>query len=317
MNSQIRMMKLLAEQVHFTAAGKMETRMYLGLGLLLSLVLCACAVPASAQMSDLYNNTNIEGVNNGPTRGPVFVLNAPARITQIITYHWNFRQGARPGTVALRNANGQTFGPFAVRGTSGQGGAPNVNWVADINVTVPAGPYTVLDSDPNTWSNNARSGFRGFAIVRGSLLPQSPAAPADRGSNNPDAPTLLIPAASMPSVAPNLLQQTISDGIGGSDTDDWYYISVSGPNGSQQTRVVTFVLSGFAGNIQMELQAYEQIRPPFGNPIQPRQVIATAGPQGATQKAITGGLSPGNYLLRIRWTGAPTNYTLTISTPAR
>lgn len=64
------------------------------------------------------------------------------------------------------------------------------------------------------------------------MTTQPPAAPADRGSNNPDAPTLLIPAASMPSVASNLLQQTISDGIGGSDADDWYYISVAGPNGS-------------------------------------------------------------------------------------
>jgi hypothetical protein len=141
---------------------------------MLGLVLFACASPADAQVRDLYNNTNIDGVNNGPARGPQFALNAPARITQIVTYHWNFGRGARPGTVALRSSNGQIFGPFAAIGTSGQGGAPNVNWVANINVTIPAGSYTVLDSDPNTWSSNSRSGFQGFAIVRGSLLPQQP-----------------------------------------------------------------------------------------------------------------------------------------------
>lgn len=178
MNIQIRMMKILAEKVYCTVAGEMKTQMYSGLGLLLSLVLFACAVPASAQVRDLYNNSNIEGVNNGPTRSPQFSLNAPARITQIVTYHWNFGQGARPGAISLRNSNGQVFGPFAAGGTSGQGGAPNVNWVANVNVTIPAGSYTVLDSDTNTWSNNARSGFRGFAIVRGSLLSPPPSAPA-------------------------------------------------------------------------------------------------------------------------------------------
>lgn len=152
----------------------MRTQMVSARRLLLSLVLIACAVPASAQVRDLYNNTNINGVNNGPTSGTQFVLNTPARITQIVTYHWNFGQGARPGAITLRNSNGQVFGPFAARGTAGQGGAPCVNWVADVNVSIPAGSYTVLDTDPNTWSNNAQSGFRGFAIVRGSLLPSPP-----------------------------------------------------------------------------------------------------------------------------------------------
>jgi len=177
MNIQIRRMKILAEQIYRNAPGAMKTQMYSGLGLLLSLVLFACAVPASAQVRDLYNNSNIEGVNNGPTSGPQFVLNAPARITQIVTYHWNFGRGARPGIITLSNNNGQILGRFAARGTAGQGGAPNVNWVADVNVAVPAGSYTVLDSDINTWSNNARSGFRGFAIVRGSLLSSPPSAP--------------------------------------------------------------------------------------------------------------------------------------------
>lgn len=317
MRKQIRMTEISAEKKYYEEDGKMKTQRYSGLGLILGLILLATASPASAQMRDLFNNTNIDGVSNGPTRGPQFKLNAPARITQIVTYHWNFQRGARPGAIALRNQNGQIFGPFAARGTSGQGGSSNVNWVADINVTIPAGSYTVLDSDPATWSNNARSGFRGFAVVRGSLLSQTPSAPADRGSNNPDSCSLLIPAASMPGVAPNLLQQSVSDGIGGPDTDDWYCINVTGPNGSQQSRGLTFVLSGFAGNVQMELRAYDQIRPPFGDTIQPRQLIATAGPQGGTRKSITAGLSPGNYLVRIRWTGAPTSYTLTISTPSR
>ncbi len=82
MNIKIRLMKVLAGKKYCAATEEMKTRMYSGLGLLLSLVLFACAVPASAQAPDLYNNTNVNGVNNGPTSSPQFVLNAPARITQ-------------------------------------------------------------------------------------------------------------------------------------------------------------------------------------------------------------------------------------------
>ena len=303
MHIQIRMMKILTEKIYCTAAGEIKTQMYSRLGLLLSLILFACAVPASAQVGDIYNNTNINGVNNGPASSPQFVLNAPARITQLVTYHWNFGRGARPGVISLRNINGQRFGPFAARGTTGQGGALNVNWVADVNVTIPAGSYTVLDSDINTWSNNAQSGFRGFAIVRGSLLTQPPQ--TDRGSNNPDTATLLIPVSSMPRPAPNLpAQQSISDGIGGSDLDDWYFLNVTGPNGSQQPRGVLFVLGGFTGNVQLELWNER-----------PRQRIFVGGPQGSVRKFISQSLAPGNYLVRVMWTGPPTTYQLTISTP--
>ncbi len=329
MRNQIRMKKISEEKVYDTTAREIITRRYSVPGFLLCLMLLACASPASAQVRDLFNNTNTAAVRNGGAIPPQFLLNVPTRITQVVTYHWNDGRGAMPGNISLRHdASGQLF-RFAATGTAGFRGAPNVNWVANVSVNVPAGFYTVLDSDRFTWSNNAQSAGQGFAIVRGFALPPQPlppigsppnprtAPPTDRGSNNPDACSPLIPVASMPSVAPNLLQQTVSDPIGGADTDDWYCINVTGPNGSQQSRGVTFVLSGFAGNVQLQLLAYDQIRPPFGPPIQPRQLIATAGPQGGAQKSITGGLSPGIYLVRVRWTGAPTNYTLTISTPAR
>ncbi len=134
------------------------------------LVISASAYPASAQPTELFNNTNIFGVINGPGQPTTFTLSASATISEVATYHWNFGFGAAPGSISLRNQSGQVFGPFAARGTAGQGGAPNVNWIAAVNVTVPAGTYTVLDSDPNTWSHNPQSLSRGFTIVRGSLI---------------------------------------------------------------------------------------------------------------------------------------------------
>lgn len=125
------------------------------------------APAASAQTIDLLNNFNTDGTINGPLKATVFTLNHPAVITELITYHWNSGKGAAPGTIALRNQRGKIYGPFAPIGSSGQGGAPNVDWTARANVTLPPGTYTVIDSSPRTWSNNSQSGFAGFAKVRG------------------------------------------------------------------------------------------------------------------------------------------------------
>jgi hypothetical protein len=305
----------------------MKTNGYLKLSLILGLVLLAGGRSAEAQVRDLFNNTNTAAVRNGAGINPQFLLNVPTTITQVITYHWNFGQGARPGTISLRhNTTGQTF-TFAATGTSGFNGALNVNWVANVNVNVPAGIYTVFDSDPNTRSSNAQSANQGFAIVRGAALPPPPSPtrppapappPVDRGANNFFTATPIIPAASMPMVAANLLAQTISDGIGGADPNDWYRLTVVGPNGSQQPRGVNFVLSGAPGDVLLELYAYSQVMRDFPNaPAQPGQFIAGGVPPGATTKTISRTLFPGDYAIRVARSGAATNYTLTISTPAR
>jgi hypothetical protein len=149
------------------------------LRILLVALLALSATAADAQ--SLFDNSNIYGVNNGGS-SPVFTLQAPASVSQIQTYHWNFGRGARPGTITLRHQSGQTFGPFGTIGTSGHNNAPNVNWVANVgSLTLPAGSYTVYDSDPSTWSHNPQSGSRGFVRVFGAHTGGQPApAPAPR-----------------------------------------------------------------------------------------------------------------------------------------
>lgn len=134
-----------------------------------SFLVMAAGLAGAAQAGDLCNNTNGAGVMNNPAshRTPCNITQT-SHITQLITYHWNNGRGARPGTILLFNpSTGQQFGPFPAIGTSGQGGAPNVNWIANVNITVPAGAYQVIDSDPSTWSWNAASGGNGFARVEG------------------------------------------------------------------------------------------------------------------------------------------------------
>ena len=122
---------------------------------------------ATAPEIDLFNNFNTGGVVNGPRSATRFTLDRPATISTLVTYHWNNGRGAVPGAISLRDQNGKIYGPFTAIGSSGQGGAANVDWTARANVTVPAGTYAVLDSNPATWSHNAQSGFAGFAKVQG------------------------------------------------------------------------------------------------------------------------------------------------------
>jgi hypothetical protein len=171
-----------------------RTRKAFAFSVSLTLALAALTVflsarHAAAQNRDLFNNFNTAAVSTGPNLPPLFALGAPAQITEVVTYHWNNGRGAIPNAIYLRSSTGQIW-QFPARGDSGQNGAPNVSWVAAANVVVPAGYYTVLDSDPNTRSYNAQSGFRHFAIVRGYYVsrptppPPPPPAPVSTSTAN-------------------------------------------------------------------------------------------------------------------------------------
>jgi hypothetical protein len=121
----------------------------------------------TAKGNVIFNNGNIGGVYNNPTRATTFTLREPHVIALIQNYHWNDGRGATPGTISLRSSNGQTYGPWRASGTTGQGGAANLYWNAAPNVTLPAGSYTVIDSNPATWAQNAQSGGAGFTRVEG------------------------------------------------------------------------------------------------------------------------------------------------------
>jgi hypothetical protein len=154
-------------------------------------LMMACAVGLSArsvaaQGLEFFNNMNTAGVGNNPSAPTMFTVNAPVVVNYIQTYHWNYGRGAQAGRVALRDQSGRVYGPFNTAATSGHAGAQNVNWVANsIAVALPAGTYTIVDSDPATWSQNAQSQGRGFAIVRGALSAIRVAAPTPSPTASP------------------------------------------------------------------------------------------------------------------------------------
>jgi hypothetical protein len=115
---------------------------------------------------DIFYNWNVGGVSNGPSYDTTFSISEPMMITSINNYHY-FNYGALPGTIALRHSDGTVYGPWETNGGTGQGGVPNAYWVAEPNVVIKAGDYTVIDSDPSTWSQNSGSGYEGFSWVQG------------------------------------------------------------------------------------------------------------------------------------------------------
>jgi hypothetical protein len=127
----------------------------------------AFAQSAQPQIVKLFDNGNIYAVQNRPTRRTQFTLAQPVHLTKILTYHWNNGRGAAAGTISLRNSAGETFGPWETDGLPGQGGVPSAYWVVEGDLELPAGTYTVIDSDPATWSHNAGTGGAGIVIAEG------------------------------------------------------------------------------------------------------------------------------------------------------
>lgn len=129
----------------------------------------AILLPVLAQERVIFENGNIYTVYNNPTSPTKFVVSQPYVITSIANYHWNNGRGSKPGTIGLRDSNGNFYGPWSTSGSPGQGGVPNANWTAAPNVKIPAGEYTVVDSEPGTWAQNSTSKNAGFTTVKGYL----------------------------------------------------------------------------------------------------------------------------------------------------
>jgi hypothetical protein len=117
----------------------------------------------------LFDNTNGEGVSNGGTPASFSTGGTTYCLTELYTYHWDNGLGAPPGSIGLTSATGTKLGPFKAVGSSGSGGAKDVNWAANV-ATSPTpvtikGAYDCTDSSPATWAQDAGTGGQGFCQV--------------------------------------------------------------------------------------------------------------------------------------------------------
>ncbi|MDP3564021.1 MAG: hypothetical protein Q8R70_05980 [Methanoregula sp.] len=104
-------------------------------------------------------------VQNNPPNPRVITIGSPMYVTRVMTYHYNSNQGAVPGTIALKDEGGKIYGPWQAVDDKGSTGIPSIHWTVKINEFVPAGKYTIIDSDPSTWSHNSEVGNAGVVWV--------------------------------------------------------------------------------------------------------------------------------------------------------
>ncbi|VVB67425.1 Uncharacterised protein [uncultured archaeon] len=128
---------------------------------------------------EIFNNWNSGLVESSPTCNPSFEISQPHFISYIDTYHWNNGQGTSSGgTISLKKEDGEVFGPWTVVAESGSGVA-NVLWISRPDEVIPAGTYSIIDSEPETWSKNSESNDCGFSKVEGHPA-QSVSAPPEQ-----------------------------------------------------------------------------------------------------------------------------------------
>ena len=146
--------------------------------------------------STLWDNRNPYAVENGGWE-PTIEIYVDLFISEIWTYHWNHGHGATPGTISLQTDYGYTYGPWQATGTPGANNVPDANWVCRPQQVIPAGLYTLVDSDRETWSQNEVTGGLGMTWAYGS--------PAASPSPSP-SPTQTPTGTPSPSTSPSPTQ---------------------------------------------------------------------------------------------------------------
>jgi len=121
---------------------------------------------------------NIYTVYNGGA-SPTVTQGSAYFVTSVRTYHWNNGKGAPAGQITLKASDGTVYGPWQATGIPGQGGVPNASWEARPQQVIPAGAYTVIDSDPSTWSQNSATNGKGMCSAYG--IPSSTPTPPPTG----------------------------------------------------------------------------------------------------------------------------------------
>ena len=129
-------------------------------------VMMAVAPVAPVQLYTISNQDSVQPGATAPSR--FTVASGSVNIRSLTTYHsLSSHALSSTGQVSLRDANGKTYGPWQTIGRTGAGDRANAIWFAPIDVVLPAGTYTVIDSDPYTWSANAGTGGAGMFWVTG------------------------------------------------------------------------------------------------------------------------------------------------------
>jgi PKD repeat protein len=119
----------------------------------------------------LFDNTNGSPVLGMPDVPTLVTLASETYLAKITTDHSLADREQDPGTIQLVHANGRIYGPWSAVWSADLGSKEDDGrWEVPPDMAVPAGTYTVVDSDPESWSQNVQSGGQGFCVVEGGPL---------------------------------------------------------------------------------------------------------------------------------------------------
>jgi hypothetical protein len=121
------------------------------------------AEPPTGTPVEIWRAGNVGGIldKHAPATPPTVIHDRVYYVTEVYSYHWNGSKGAPAGEVSMRGADGTTYGPWKTELFN------KVYWLARPNIEMPAGTYTLLDSAPETWAQNAESKGQGMGWAVG------------------------------------------------------------------------------------------------------------------------------------------------------
>ena len=113
----------------------------------------------------MWKAGNDGAIEGGGGKPPKVTQDATYFVTEVCTYHWNGGQGSPAGEISLQAADGTLYGPWKTTLRN------SVYWIAQPNQDIPAGTYTLIDSNPSTWAQNSGSGGKGMGWAYGIPVP--------------------------------------------------------------------------------------------------------------------------------------------------
>lgn len=120
-------------------------------------------VPPKGEVIEIFKIGNDLAVQNEGQNATV-ILENDYFVTELWTYHWNDGAGFSAGAMEMIHENGTVYGPWMAELYNG------VYWVTKPNQILPAGNYTVVDSDPFTWSQNSGTNGQGMTWMNGIFI---------------------------------------------------------------------------------------------------------------------------------------------------
>lgn len=109
----------------------------------------------------MWKAGNDGAIEGGGGKPPKVTQDGTHFVTEVCTYHWNGGKGSPAGEISLQAADGTMYGPWKTTLRN------KVYWIAQPNQDMPAGTYTLIDSNPSTWAQNSGSGGKGMGWAYG------------------------------------------------------------------------------------------------------------------------------------------------------